>query len=635
MGGLDGYWDDTANWSASSGGAPGASFPTSSDNVQLNTFDANISLRVDAECADLTISPFASSRITVAGGSTISVSIYGSLYLAGQIWCDTYFRATSPGKTIQVGLIVPQSAGVTFDGVGGEWTLLNDLTPASNEDAGIITVKNGSFVSGNFDITCVNGFNSNFSSVRSISLGSSEISIAGPWDISTTTNLTWNAGSSLINYFNASHSKEFRGGGLTYYDLRIATNIALVFDIYGSNTFRNLTGFNFDFNANHQIRVEAGTTQTINGTFTLNGKTSSPSADFTGTPLSGISPLSVVFTNTSNLGNTRLKSLTQGSTYTISANIASVSRLNVEDSIATGTAAPFNNSTGGIDAGNNTGWTFPANSVVYAWDFKNDGSALSSSKNPIYIYTNPGVYSVKLTVTTVTGSNSKTRVNYVTVNSLSLAVGTLSQINLNLTPGSKYKLIFDISDATNGLIFVRENSELIGSVTVNGHHILLFTSIGGNTLSLSASTNFSFVVDKVSLRELKQAAVDDNVPIKEFLTGTTDEGRPILFRADTQNIQLLSTFETFSNPTSIVNRIQRGVLMKCFVSIDSGDFYEIEGTASKGVSILKVHSQNRRSIPTPPIARKMQISWRDGSLQLCRLIQSAIVFTPSTMESTE
>jgi hypothetical protein len=75
--------------------------------------------------------------------------------------------------------------------------------------------------------------------------------------------------------------------------------------------------------------------------------------------------------------------------------------------------------------------------------------------------------------------------------------------------------------------------------------------------------------------------------------------------------------------------------MKCFVAIDGGDFYEIQGTASKGVSILKVHSQDKRNIPSPPITRKMKVSWRDGSAQLCRLIQSAIVFVPGTMDYSE
>ncbi len=37
-------------------------------------------------------------------------------------------------------------------------------------------------------------------------------------------------------------------------------------------------------------------------------------------------------------------------------------------------------------------------SLSYSWDFNNDGTADSTVKNPIYIYSTPGTYTVKLTV---------------------------------------------------------------------------------------------------------------------------------------------------------------------------------------------------------------------------------------------
>jgi hypothetical protein len=86
---------------------------------------------------------------------------------------------------------------------------------------------------------------------------------------------------------------------------------------------------------------------------------------------------------------------------------------------------------------------------------------------------------------------------------------------------------------------------------------------------------------------------------------------------------------------AVITRLQRGTMTKCFVALDDGDFYEIQGMVSKGVSILKVHSKDRSKIPTLPIARKMRLSWRDGSKQLCRLLQGAIVFIPGTMDYSE
>ena len=81
-----------------------------------------------------------------------------------------------------------------------------------------------------------------------------------------------------------------------------------------------------------------------------------PVANFTGTPLIGLTPLSVNFTNTS--------------------------------------------------TGSQTSW---------AWDFDNNGSTDSTLQNPTHSYTSEGTYSVKLTATGPGGSGDLTRSNYVTV----------------------------------------------------------------------------------------------------------------------------------------------------------------------------------------------------------------------------
>lgn len=83
----------------------------------------------------------------------------------------------------------------------------------------------------------------------------------------------------------------------------------------------------------------------------------SPVAAFTGTPLTGVAPLNVQFTDSS--------------------------------------------------AGSPTSWS---------WDFDNNGSIDSTAQNPSHSYAQPGIYSVKLTVTNANGTNSLTKTNYVTVN---------------------------------------------------------------------------------------------------------------------------------------------------------------------------------------------------------------------------
>jgi hypothetical protein len=158
---------------------------------------------------------------------------------------------------------------------------------------------------------------------------------------------------------------------------------------------------------------------------------------------------------------------------------------------------------------------------------------------------------------------------------------------------------------------------------------------GDSLVFTGSGVSADFAIDNVSLKPITTQETVDNYPVKEFLTGNTDEGEPIFFRADTQQLLLSDEFENFSNPIAIATRTQRGSLMKCFVALDDGDFYELEGTVSKGVSIIKVHSNDRKGNPSPPIAREIRVSWRDSSKQICRLNQTAIVFIPGNMDSPE
>ena len=97
----------------------------------------------------------------------------------------------------------------------------------------------------------------------------------------------------------------------------------------------------------------------------------------------------------------------------------------------------------------------------------------------------------------------------------------------------------------------------------------------------------------------------------------------------------MAEFEWFINPVAIVVETDRGTYKKVFISPDEDqDFYELSGTVSKGVTILKANSPSS-NIPKPVLGRHIRLSFRDASKQLCRLMQCSILFIPTAMDYTE
>ncbi len=145
----------------------------------------------------------------------------------------------------------------------------------------------------------------------------------------------------------------------------------------------------------------------------------------------------------------------------------------------------------------------------------------------------------------------------------------------------------------------------------------------------------SGIIDNVHLRKVEEEEVSVFPTTKEFLTGNTDDGREIAMRVDTNFIQLMDEFETFAIPISIVTKTQRGSMIKCFVALGDDEFYELDGNATKGTSIVKIHKRERETEANTKAVREIRISWRDSSKQLCRLTQGGVIFLPTTMSHTE
>ena len=100
-------WDGTAGakWSATSGGAGGASVQTSADNVFFDASSGSGTVTistVNANCNNLNFSGFTGTIFSVS--NTPEIYIYGNLVVsAGMTWSassNLAFAATTSGKTI-------------------------------------------------------------------------------------------------------------------------------------------------------------------------------------------------------------------------------------------------------------------------------------------------------------------------------------------------------------------------------------------------------------------------------------------------------------------------------------------------------------------------------------------------------
>lgn len=269
-----GTWNTTSttNWSASSGGASGASVPTVADNVffdQAGTY--TVTMTGALACLDITVS---AGTVTFATGTSPTLDVRGSMsLLAGTVWSSTgtiTFTSTSTGKTVTTNGVTI-SGNVTFNGVGGGWTLGSALTLAVGNL--VFTVSAGTFdtsSTGNYSITC-GQFSSTGALTRTLNLNASTITygngVSGAILNMTNTGITFNAGTSTFTTNQTGNTLVL--GGLTYYNFSFTSTTSNTQAIQGTNTFNN-----FSVAAPSSAGVTTVTfdsQQTINGTLSTTG----------------------------------------------------------------------------------------------------------------------------------------------------------------------------------------------------------------------------------------------------------------------------------------------------------------------------------------------------------------------------
>ena len=163
------------------------------------------------------------------------------------------FNATTTGRKITMGgKAFGSGAAVTFDGVGGEWTLQDNFNVIFNS----ITLTNGTLITNGKNVVTL----SYTLTGGALTLGASQIDATGTGTVWNLTGTSVSAGTSVIVLSDASaSSKTFAGGGATYNNIKLSGAGTGAFIIDGSNTFNKFEAIT----PPHTITFTSGTTQYI------------------------------------------------------------------------------------------------------------------------------------------------------------------------------------------------------------------------------------------------------------------------------------------------------------------------------------------------------------------------------------
>jgi len=280
-----GTWDasTTTNWSTSSGGASGASAPTSSDNV---FFDVNSNVVTGAfivtlgtgniDCLDFTASGLDGAMTLTAS----NLNVYGN-------WSSPATNFTILTGTT-VNFVTPTGAsntintsGVSLGGVGilfgfsvastGTITLASSLTTT-----GTLTLTSGTLTTAGFAVS-VAGI-SHSTGTFTLNLGASAVTLTGTSAFNVTASgFTLNAGTSTITCNNTASTTFLLYAAATFYNVAFTgANQGVTFN--GATTLDNTLVFNnLSFSTGpttagrKSLSFYAGCSCTINGTLTIAG----------------------------------------------------------------------------------------------------------------------------------------------------------------------------------------------------------------------------------------------------------------------------------------------------------------------------------------------------------------------------
>jgi len=229
-----GTWDasDTSHWAAASGGASGASVPTSSDDVYFDgSSDSGAGFTVTISgsrtCNNLTASGL-DQTLTPAGVSSPVLTISGTVSLP----------ASNFGTMSGISVYLAGSGTVTTNGVNlGTLYITGTRNLSDALNCNYLYVNGGTFTTNNYAINIVVSV---LGHTGAMVAGTSVISIAGTGTVFTYSSGTWSGGTILLTDTSTT-ARTFAGGGGSFGKLTIGgTTGTSTLTITGANTFTEL-----------------------------------------------------------------------------------------------------------------------------------------------------------------------------------------------------------------------------------------------------------------------------------------------------------------------------------------------------------------------------------------------------------
>lgn len=207
-----GNWSSTATWSASSGGAGGASVPLPHDIVVLNASAGAGTYTADMPrlCKNLDCTGFTR---TLAFNST-PTSLFGDVTLGSGMTLSgtqaTTLVSRSAATLTSAGKAFPQT--IILEHPGTTLTLQDNFATS-----GTLQQDYGTFTANNFTVTALQ-FSSNNSNTRTVNMGTAAWTltgaVAGAWTTVTSTNLTLNVSTAVVNFTATSGTGTIFTGGI-------------------------------------------------------------------------------------------------------------------------------------------------------------------------------------------------------------------------------------------------------------------------------------------------------------------------------------------------------------------------------------------------------------------------------------